>query len=612
MNITGNKKDLFSQHGIVDTDKALRALKNLSGIDDFDINKLNDTSKLGGLYVKSNGEILNTFTKTDEADANYKIVPTGLKFRFTEYPLFASFIKIKNVWEGCFIGTGVTIFKLYEQHYNETFNTMYMNVFSGENRINDIRGFGLNEVAYNIEHGVCEEITVTNTNSEISQQIEKALNKIKEKESKSENNKNKKVKHKSKAQRKAEMLKNHLEKVRIKEEKQRKLDEEKAKQEELQLRIDNGEVELYENIIWINVKAIEDTHVNFEDDNTKQLSKKIEEYINCDKLENEFEPLEEIEMHEEYCHNAKDNNIKNISSEIDVLHELNHDTIVLGESAEYEVYIKNDILEDLYERLLIKEKWKRNNKSKLGFYLKALCFFIWREQKECDSTHGNGYTFSLDKKYCVINTGLMDKYGNYIYILDHTPSIPNFYDKVISIVNNKADLINFKFKINDAKYLPSPVQFFKDKRELIFDAEYDDFDLDDTAHLYHIIQERIGRFPKKYQRETPLNLCEKLKSSIRQAIMISKTDYKYIVPKYDFERQKIQFLIPLYLDNNLDESPELVLVIGKQDNGIWNIFTVLNSEDAYDDARLISRVNDTWLNNNKKGENKNEKHTNKR
>ena len=186
-------------------------------------------------------------------------------------------------------------------------------------------------------------------------------------------------------------------------------------------------------------------------------------------------------------------------------------------------------------------------------------------------------------------------------MIDHSPSIPDFYTKIVSIMYNKAALLNMGFDINNVKYLPMSINFIRDKSELIFDAKYEDFDLDDTAHLFHIITERIGRFPDKYSNESPLYLCERIKTAIRQAIMISKTDYKYVIPKYDFSRRAIQFLIPLYLDNSPEDAPELTVVVGKQTNGMWSIFTVLYSDDAYDDARLICRANDSWLNMKKRG-----------
>jgi predicted RNA binding protein with dsRBD fold (UPF0201 family) len=93
MNVNGNSKALFSVHGTIeDAEKVLKAMESMTDKHDFNINELNDTSETGGIYIKQNGEICDTFSKSDEAIARYKIVPTGLTFRYSDYPLLASFI----------------------------------------------------------------------------------------------------------------------------------------------------------------------------------------------------------------------------------------------------------------------------------------------------------------------------------------------------------------------------------------------------------------------------------------------------------------------------------------------------------------------------------------
>lgn len=118
MNVSGNKKALFSMHGVTEADKCLQALEKLADVHDFDIDTLNNISETGGIYVKANGTILEYFDKLAEESAKYKLVPTGLKFRYSEYPLFAAFIKLHGQWEGCFVGTGTMLFEMYKDHYN--------------------------------------------------------------------------------------------------------------------------------------------------------------------------------------------------------------------------------------------------------------------------------------------------------------------------------------------------------------------------------------------------------------------------------------------------------------------------------------------------------------
>ncbi len=614
MNVSGNKKALFSMHGVTEVDKCLQALEKLADIHDFDIDTLNNISETGGIYVKANGTILEYFDKSAEESAKYKLVPTGLKFRYSEYPLFAAFIKIHGQWEGCFVGTGTMLFDMYKDHYNGEFNLDYQDVFGGENRVRDLIGFGLIEILDNNTNESKEE-TVYSSEGSISNQLEVALNKLKSKIEKSEttsSSKNSRTKHKNKAQRKAEKLQKHLERVKEKEKQQKEKEDELKRQQEEQKRLADELARTEHGVVWAQVIPMEEVHFYFEDSATREFNNRVEQYINSNETHETVEEktntladviidvVNDVVVKEEVIEN-KNINIENCDEQ-DIISDLDHDNYIKTESEKYRMQIKNDIINDIYERLLIKENWKFNSKNRLGFYLRGICLFVWREQKNNpELIRGNGYTFSDDMKYCIINTGLMDTYGNFIYLIDHSPSVPDFYTKVVSIMYNKAALLKFNFDINNVKYLPSPIKFVNSNTELIFDAQYDDFDLDDTSHLFHIINERIGRFPDKYAKESPLVICERIKSAIRQATLISQTDYKYVVPKYDFSRKQIQFLIPLYLDNTLDTSPELTLVVGKQLNGIWSIYTVLYSDDAYDDARLISRASDSWLNMKKRG-----------
>jgi hypothetical protein len=650
MNVNGNSKALFSVHGTIeDAEKVLKAMESMTDKHDFNINELNDTSETGGIYIKQNGEICDTFSKSDEAIARYKIVPTGLTFRYSDYPLLASFIKLKGQWEGCFVGTATMLFDMYKQHYRDgEFNEQYKEVFGGDNRSLDVKGFGLTEVLGSINDN--EIIYSTeDKNTEVSSQLETALKKLQNKVNNEQTGKNNqrsknKNKHKTKAQRKAERLQQHLNKVNAQKEEQAKKEAEQEKEQERLRILEEEESKKEFGIIWHEILNIEDVHAEFVDDATKALNERILQYINSEDnkdtaykitgdattefeetVENEETEAEETEAEETEAEssekvieqieteksadkveiktkkssNKQKENKHTDDNEEEILNELSHDNIITGDSYQYCLQIKNDLINDIYDRLLIKENWKvpkfNQDTTRMRFHLRGLCFYIWREQHETDSIRGNGYTYSDNKSKVVINTGLIDTYGNYIYIIDHTPKIMDFYNKVISIMQDRASLLKQGFNIENVKNLPQPVEIVKDKSELIFNADFDEFDLDDKAHLYHIIQERIKRFPEKYRNESEVSLCDKIKAAIKQAIMISKSDCRYVLPKYDFSRRQVQFLVPFYLDRKLDESPELTIVVGKNTNGLWSIYTVLNSDDAYDDTRLLCKANDSWL-----------------
>jgi hypothetical protein len=463
--------------------------------------------------------------------------------------------------------------------------------------------------------------------------LEKAIQKCMSAEPK---NNSSKVARLTKNQRKAARLKQNLEKMRQNEEKKKKALEEKEKQRlnEEEHELEKEDTDKFE-FNWLEISAIESCNEFFEDSVTREMNEKIKNFVTDDsddtyiedfEEETDISPLvqskekdkaeetreekeagqsevkkehieEEAETEEEKKSTLENYDSYTISN-LRIIQSIDHDRYN-SESAEknkFSSQLKADLIQDIYERLLMKEHWMANkNKDRLGFYLRAMFIAMeYNREMSGNPSRGNGYNFNEDKSKCVMNTGLIDVYGNYIYIIDNTPYIPDFDNKRLSILNNKAGLLNMGFSIQNVKKLPDPLIFTEDNSQLLFKADITDFDFEDTMHLYHIIEERRYRFPEKYRKESTKALCDRLKDAVEQAVKIQKTDYRYILPKYDFYRHDIQFLIPFHLDTKLDEAPELAIVVG-ENRGILSVYTVLFTDDAYDDARLLCRPSSDWI-----------------
>ena len=250
----------------------------------------------------------------------------------------------------------------------------------------------------------------------------------------------------------------------------------------------------------------------------------------------------------------------------------------------------NKVCTEIYDRLLLKEHWK-SNKYGVNRLLKYIEIITRKVQHNIENMIEDGYVLNSTEDCIVINTGLLDNFMSDIYIcfdisgdLFHNPSV----------VDNKAHLIKKGFSRDKIKVMPSLVKFYEKASDLVFIADIDDFDIDDSNRLDHIINERRERFPESY-KDIPSNvICNKLRTSIEQAIKISQRDYKYIVPMYNINSDSIQFLIPLHLDNSIEEIPELVLVVSEY-QGFYTVKTILRLSDAYDNARIISRPGNSWL-----------------
>jgi len=618
--IIGNMRSLFSMHGEVDAEKALKAIEYMTEASSIDIDKLNKASEVGLLYIRGDGKMLETADKVDEQSAKYKIVPTGLNLRFTKYPLFASFIKMNGFWEGTFIGTGIQLFEMYKKHYtnvNSPFNNDYKKVFGEDNKELSIQGFGLKEILDNRKQQDDELIyqdTIEDTSENITA-IEKAIEKAK-KEANNSKNKRSQV---TKAQRKAARLEAHLRKLKNDEKKKIKGEEQVIEEDALKndtvTEENNNSSRLAEVIKWLEVPEIEDVQESFEDQATKDFKQRLHNSIGAENnIKSDFMEQNALINNEDTP--KPDENKAKIESEVivdsdsalkqndvtseELLKTMDHDYIEElgnGETTEfkYEIGLKLDLMQDIYDKLLIKEYWQIDNKNRIGFYLSGIFLLISMDKENNGvAIKGNGYVMSKDLSKQVVNIGLIDKYGNDIYLVDHTPYIHNFYLKKVTLLTNKALLLDWGFDINDIRKLPQPVKFVDNASSYIFDGYIEDFDLNDSVHFKHIIEERISRFPEKYRNESIKVLSDKLKQAIEQAIKISKSNFLYIVPKYNFERNQIQFLIPFYFDRSMDDQPELTIVVGKY-NGLWQVYTVLHTDDAYDDARLIFRPSSNWL-----------------
>lgn len=351
---------------------------------------------------------------------------------------------------------------------------------------------------------------------------------------------------------------------------------------------------------WL-VKRIMDNYEQKIGEITKEEREEIEKF-------NGYFPVKGFGLKEVLENNKKYNvNVKNYldegsTSKLEELKE-NLGSTKEEERAEYEIEKtfdkrQNDeyitVYDEIYSRLLIKENWRIGDRDRLRYYIKSLVEKIAYEQTREDGNIGNGYVLSEDRTKCLFNTGLIDEFNNDIYLIDLDNEEPNFSDKNIIMASSKAVITMYGFNKENILNMPKPVKFYEDKGDLIFDGTIDEFDLEDNYRLYHIIQERRGRFPEKYRDVNCDIIGDKIKNSIQKAVRLSERDYKYIVPMYNLKDNKIQYLLPLHLDRSIDEPPELAIVVG-ENNGFYSVYTILKTEDAYSNARLLCRPDSAWL-----------------
>lgn len=88
-----------------------------------------------------------------------------------------------------------------------------------------------------------------------------------------------------------------------------------------------------------------------------------------------------------------------------------------------------------------------------------------------------------------------------------------------------------------------------------------------------------------------------LDSAIDYAVAITQRNYKFVVPMYRPQTDSIQLLMPIYLEGTFQQCPDFALVLTPDSKEcIYTPETILPLDAAYQNARLIAKPDETWLN----------------
>ena len=255
-------------------------------------------------------------------------------------------------------------------------------------------------------------------------------------------------------------------------------------------------------------------------------------------------------------------------------------------------------LEDLKTKC-IPEKWSyRSHQS--GIPHPILKSYIENTFEKLKVENGGSKILrSDDKKYAIFNTGLLDRFFHEIYIIVHVlQDGDEMLYRNAYILNSLTDLTKIGFTVAGKRIvkqdlLPEPAIFFTNINEVIFQP---DIEIDRNYDKFtHIIEERRERFPKEDQERDTTELARKLDNSINDAIAIAKRNYKLVIPMYRPQVAKIQLLMPIYLSGSFTSIPDFALVLDLED-GIYTPETILPLDAAYQNARLITKPDELWLN----------------
>ncbi|MBO7626739.1 MAG: DUF3825 domain-containing protein [Paludibacteraceae bacterium] len=245
----------------------------------------------------------------------------------------------------------------------------------------------------------------------------------------------------------------------------------------------------------------------------------------------------------------------------------------------------------------IPETWTFKNKpSSINHpILKSYLENIFKRLKyEYQDGKPNKLVYSNNGKYLLFNSNLLDKFFHEVLIVVEVHKIGDGESILMNPrrVRNRSQLMKMDFDRDVHVEQPS---FFEKVEEVVFqdswliDRDYDTFS--------HIIEDRLARFPLDMQKEPTEQLSRKLDDAISFAVAIAKRNYKFVVPMYRPQDNKIQLLMPIYLKGSYSSMPDFALILTPdKEHQLYSPETILPLDAVYQDARLIAKPDDTWLN----------------
>ena len=256
----------------------------------------------------------------------------------------------------------------------------------------------------------------------------------------------------------------------------------------------------------------------------------------------------------------------------------------------------NDFLNSVAERA-IPEAWSfKNEKTSVSLpilrsYLENIMIKL---RKEAAAGANDKLIYNATHRKVMFNTNLLDIFSRDVIVIADVRTMENGDEYLIRPVLSNGNLAQLKagFAKGDN---PAPAEFFQDVRDVVFQTSWT---VDENFESYrHIIEQRINRFPEEYRDKPTDELARKLKDAIDFAVTLTKRNYKFVVPMYRPQIDAIQLLMPIYLSGSFKNVPDFALVLTP--NPVHEFYepeTILPLHAVYQNARLIAKPDETWLN----------------
>lgn len=235
--------------------------------------------------------------------------------------------------------------------------------------------------------------------------------------------------------------------------------------------------------------------------------------------------------------------------------------------------------------------WLSDNVYKCNIYLQILLARFESKMYLNELIEGTHYLKSSNGRNYIINSGLLDIFGNDIFISFKYMKSPKKgvqYSALDVVTGLKmVKHLGCDFSLLDL-YRLEAIRLW-DKGFEIFDAKMEDFDFISMERLLHVTRERSYRYPGAVANLPVDRLFNYIKDSVKMAVKISQIDSEYVKPIfYPCDITKLEYFIPVHIFTSLSEEPELGVIVNKDSSGVWSVMTVLPYDVLLNNHRMLT------------------------
>ena len=245
--------------------------------------------------------------------------------------------------------------------------------------------------------------------------------------------------------------------------------------------------------------------------------------------------------------------------------ETNAAPVKIDPESSTKLYVSNELVNEIKDTLLI-DNWETMEGFRRLLLVTGARANYYVKNKKTD------YYIINKLASIVVNTGLLNKYGQCIKVMYRWHAKAENY-LPYKVIDSKAAYIDNDFTIADANRDLKPIVFL-DEDSMPFSTDICHYDGSFKSLSHCTDDARRDRFPESVRDISDLYLTQKIQQELNMGLAIHRCGNSYAKPIYKSKENEIHWLLPLHVNVDISESPELVMVISER-KGFYDIRTIL-------------------------------------